>query len=41
MSLSAPQPLDVHHRLEEFDCGKSALTNWLRPLQKPAEIRPP
>lgn len=29
MSLSAPQPLDAHHRLEEFDCGKPALTDWL------------
>ena len=29
MSLSAPQPLDVHHRLEEFDCGKPTLTDWL------------
>ena len=29
MSLSAPQPLDVSHRLEAFDCGKPALTDWL------------
>ncbi|HET8706817.1 MAG TPA: hypothetical protein VFM46_11005 [Pseudomonadales bacterium] len=29
MSLSAPQPLDAHHRVEEFDCGKPALTEWL------------
>ncbi|MDP2025713.1 GNAT family N-acetyltransferase [Sulfuriferula sp.] len=29
MSLSAPQPLDAHHRLEEFDCGKPVLTDWL------------
>lgn len=29
MSLSAPQPLDVRHRVEEFDCGKPALTDWL------------
>lgn len=29
MSLSAPQPLDARHRLEEFDCGKPALTEWL------------
>lgn len=29
MSLSAPQPLDTRHRLEEFDCGKPALTEWL------------
>lgn len=29
MSLSAPQPLDAAHRLEEFDCGKPALTDWL------------
>lgn len=30
MSLSAPQPLDTHHRLEVFDCGKPALTDWLQ-----------
>lgn len=30
MSLSAPQPLDTHHQLEVFDCGKPALTDWLQ-----------
>ena len=29
MSFSAPQPLGTSHRLEEFDCGKPALTDWL------------
>lgn len=29
MSLSAPQPLAVHHRVDGFDCGKPALTDWL------------
>ncbi len=29
MSPSAPQSLNAHHRLEEFDCGKPALTDWL------------
>ena len=29
VSLSEPQPLEAHHRLEEFDCGKPALTEWL------------
>ncbi|KAB2841712.1 MAG: GNAT family N-acetyltransferase [Burkholderiales bacterium] len=29
MSLSEPQPLDARHRLEEFDCGKRPLTEWL------------
>jgi GNAT superfamily N-acetyltransferase len=29
MSLSTPQPLDARHRLEEIDCGKPALTEWL------------
>ena len=29
MSPSAPQPLSASHRLEEFDCGKPALTDWL------------
>ncbi len=29
MSLTEPQPLDARHRLEEFDCGKHALTEWL------------
>lgn len=29
MTLSAPQPLDAHHRVTEFDCGKPTLTEWL------------
>jgi GNAT superfamily N-acetyltransferase len=29
MSLSAPLPLDVSHRLDAFDCGKPTLTTWL------------
>jgi len=29
VSLSVPQPLDASHHLEEFDCGKPALTDWL------------
>lgn len=29
MSFSAPQALGASHRLEEFDCGKPALTEWL------------
>ncbi len=29
MNLAAPQPLGTSHRLEEFDCGKPALTDWL------------
>lgn len=29
MSLSVPSPLDTHHALEGFDCGKPALTAWL------------
>jgi len=29
VSLSAPQPLAVHHRVDRFDCGKPALTDWL------------
>jgi hypothetical protein len=28
MSISAPQPFDASHRLEN-DCGKFALTDWL------------
>ena len=27
--LSAPAALDASHRLEGFDCGKPALTDWL------------
>ena len=30
MTLSVPQPLDAHHRVAEFDCGKPALTDWLQ-----------
>jgi GNAT superfamily N-acetyltransferase len=29
MNFAAPQPLGTSHRLEEFDCGKPALTDWL------------
>ncbi len=29
MSLDAPQPLDVRHRTDTFDCGKPALDTWL------------
>jgi GNAT superfamily N-acetyltransferase len=29
VSLSAPHSLDAQHRLDEFDCGKPALTEWL------------
>lgn len=29
MSLRGPEPLDAQHRLEEFDCGKPALNEWL------------
>lgn len=29
MSFSRPHALGVTHRLEEFDCGKPALTEWL------------
>jgi len=29
MILSAPQSLDASHWLEDFDCGKPALTDWL------------
>lgn len=29
MSFLAPQALGSSHRLEEFDCGKTALTEWL------------
>lgn len=29
MKPTAPEPLDAHHRLDAFDCGKPALTDWL------------
>lgn len=29
MSLCGPEPLGPQHRLEGFDCGKAALTDWL------------
>ena len=29
MSFSAPQPLDARHQLDEFDCGKRTLSDWL------------
>lgn len=38
MSLAEPQPLDVRHRLEEFDCGKPALTEWLLRHARQAQV---
>lgn len=29
MSLSRPEPLAAGHQLEDFDCGKPALNDWL------------
>ncbi len=29
MSLSGPEPLGPQHRLEDFDCGKPTLNDWL------------
>ncbi|MDD2744686.1 MAG: GNAT family N-acetyltransferase [Rhodocyclaceae bacterium] len=29
MSLRGPDSLEARHRLEDFDCGKSALNEWL------------
>jgi GNAT superfamily N-acetyltransferase len=29
VKFSAPAPLDASHQLDEFDCGKSALSQWL------------
>jgi GNAT superfamily N-acetyltransferase len=29
VSLRRPEPLTAQHRLEGFDCGKPALTDWL------------
>lgn len=29
MSLSVPLPLDASHQLEEFECGRPALNDWL------------
>jgi len=29
VSLSRPEPLGAEHRLDGFDCGKSALNDWL------------
>ena len=30
MQLSAPQPLSAAHRLDEFECGETALDEWLK-----------
>lgn len=29
MTLRSPEPLTTQHRLEDFDCGKPALNDWL------------
>lgn len=30
MAYRRPEPLGKHHRLDQFDCGESALDEWLR-----------
>ena len=30
LQLQAPQPLGAAHRLNDFDCGESALNDWLQ-----------
>ncbi|MBH2020624.1 MAG: GNAT family N-acetyltransferase [Burkholderiales bacterium] len=29
MTLGAPEPLQARHKLDDFDCGKPALNDWL------------
>ena len=29
MTLAAPEPLQAGHKLDDFDCGKPALNDWL------------
>ena len=35
--MNAPEPLGPHHRLEEFDCGKPSLNDWLVRHARPAQ----
>lgn len=37
--MRAPSPLDPSMRLESFDCGKAALTDWLKQKAAKAEGR--
>lgn len=30
LTVSAPEPLDGQHRIDEFDCGSQSLNEWLR-----------
>ncbi len=30
LQLSPPEPLSASHRLDEFDCGETALDDWLK-----------
>lgn len=30
MAYRPPEPLDSHHRLDEFECGEPALDEWLK-----------
>ena len=39
MSLTAPEPLQPHHQLEGFDCGKLALNDWLHRHARQAQGR--
>lgn len=37
MPLGAPQALEASHRLDEFDCGKPALNDWLTRYARQAQ----
>lgn len=37
MALEAPQALDASHRLDEFNCGKPALNDWLTRYARQAQ----
>ncbi|GGA51520.1 GNAT family N-acetyltransferase [Dyella nitratireducens] len=37
MSVLAPLPLDADHLLDEFDCGKQALNDWLQRYARQAQ----
>jgi len=39
MALTPPSPLTSEHDLTQFDCGKPALTDWLRERASKAEGR--
>ena len=38
MILSSPEPLALHHQIDDFDCGKPSLNEWLVRHARQAQV---